>query len=150
MSRMSALALLAFSSALAAAPVPREIKKEEKFEGTWQIESTVAFGRLVNVGAANQHWTLDAEGNMKSHNGPVAPDNARSYIQLVIDSKAKTLDYKYTQQGNPTYPGVYELTGDTLKVCCNLKGTGTRPTTAESGPDVYLWTLKRVKAEAKK
>lgn len=150
MSRLLAIALVALSSSLLAAPVPREVKKEEKFEGTWQIESTVAFGRLVNVGAANQHWTLDAEGNMKSHNGPVVPENARSYIQLVIDPKAKTLDYKYTQGNNPIYPGTYELTGDTLKVCCNLKGNGSRPTTAESGPDVYLWTLKRVKTEGKK
>ena len=66
------------------------------------------------------------------------------------DPKAKTLDYKYTQGNNPIYPGTYELTGDTLKVCCNLKGNGSRPTTAESGPDVYLWTLKRVKTEGKK
>ena len=149
MSRLATLALVALSSSLLAAPVPREVKKEEKFEGTWRVESTVAFGRLVNVGAANQHWTLDDVGNMKSHNGPVVPENARSYIQLVIDPKAKTIDYKYTQGNNPVYPGTYDLTGDTLKVCCNFKGTGNRPTTAESGPDVYLWTLKRVKEDKK-
>ncbi len=149
MSRMSAITLLAFSSALAAAPVPKEVKKAEKFEGTWQVESTVAFGRLVNVGAANQHWTLDAEGNMKSHNGPTVPDNALSSVRFVIDPKLKTLDYTYTNGNNPPYPGTYELTGDTLKVSCNIKGTGNRPTTTEPGPDVYVWTLKRVK-EGKK
>ena len=51
---------------------------------------------------------------------------------------------------NVSYPGMYELDADTLKVSCNLKGTGVRPTTVDAGPDVYLWTFKRVKVEAKK
>jgi len=150
MNRLSALALILIATTLVAAPVPKEVKNEQKFEGTWQLESVIAFGRPVNFGGGNQHWTLDAEGNLKSHNGPVPPENAKAYIQLVIDPKMKTLDYKYTQQGNPSYPGMYEMTGDTLKISCNLKGTNVRPAGVEAGPDVYLWTLKRVRPEDKK
>lgn len=139
------------ASVLIAAPVPKEVKKEDRFEGTWQIESVNAFGRVVQFnGANNQHWTLDAEGNMKSHQGPAVPDGAKSFIQLAFDPKLKTVEYKYTNGNNINYPGVYELVGDSLKVCCNLRGTGTRPANTDPAMDSYIWTLKRVKPEDKK
>jgi uncharacterized protein (TIGR03067 family) len=151
MKRLAALALLALPSLLLAAPVPKEVKKEEKTEGTWQMESLLAYGRPINFGAGNQqHWTIDAEGQVISHQGPVPPENGRKAFQLVFEPKAKAVDYKYTNGNTTSYPGVYDLTGDTLKICCHMKGQGVRPTTVDAGPDVYLWTFKRVKAEEKK
>ena len=148
MKTLVAIALLALPSALLAAPVPKEVKKEEKTEGTWQLESLNAFGRMAGI-AGGQHWTLDAEGKVTSHLGPVPPANAQKNIQLVFDPKMKTCDYKYLNGNNISYPGMYELSGDTLKVACNLRGTGTRPTGADPGPDSYIWTFKRVKEEKK-
>ncbi len=151
MKLFAALALLALPSALLAAPVPKEVKKE-KTEGTWQMESLTAFGRPVNLGAGGLHWTIDADGNMKSHNGPVVLEAARSFIRLAFDPESKTVEYKNVSANakGSSSPGVYELAGDSLKICCNIKGTAIRPTTVDGGPDVYLWTFKRVKPEAKK
>ena len=150
MTRRTALAVLILGPALFAAPVPKEVKKEEKTEGTWQLETQLAYGRPINFGAnSRQHWTLDAEGHVINHQGPVPPENARKAFQLVFETKSKAVDYKYTNGNNTRYPGMYELSGDTLKVCCNLKGTGVRPTTVDAGPDVYVWTFQRVKPEAK-
>jgi len=148
---LAVLGLAAAAALSAGAPVPKEVKKDDKFEGTWQIESINAFGRVAQFGGANnQHWTLDAEGNMKTHQGPVVPDGAKSFIQLAFDPKLKTVEYKYTNGNNINYPGVYELAGDSLKVCCNLRGTGTRPANTDPAMDRYIWTLKRVKPEEKK
>lgn len=149
MMRIAALLLLAISSTLIAAPVPKEVKKEEKTEGTWQLESLSAFGRPAGLGGI-QYWTLDAEGYVTTHQTPAPPENAVKHLQLAFEPKTKAVDYKYTNGNNTGYPGMYELDGDTLKICCNLKGTGVRPTTVDAGSDVYLWTFKRVKAEAKK
>jgi len=140
---------LAIPSALLAAPVPKEVKKEERTEGTWQLEALMAFGRPVGIGAG-QHWTLDAEGNVTSHQGPVPPANAAKHLRLGFEPKTKAVDYIYTNNAGINYPGMYELNADTLKVCCNLKGTGVRPTAVDAGPDVYLWTFKRVVAGEKK
>ncbi len=147
-------AVLVLAAPLMAAPVPKEVRNAGTTQGIWKLESLVAYGRPVDLGGNqhwnNQHWTIDAEGNMKTHNGPVAPGATLSYVRLVIDPKTKTLDYTYTQGNHPpAHPGTYELTADTFKVSCNLKGTGARPTTTEPGPDVYVWTLKRVKEEKK-
>lgn len=152
MIRLLALVCLVVSAAFSvAAPVPKEVKKDDKFEGTWKIESLNAFGRVVQFGGANnQHWTLDAEGNMKTHQGPVALEAAKSFVQLAFDPKLKTVEYKYTNGNNINYPGVYELAGDSLKVCCNLRGTGTRPANTDPATDSYIWTLKRVTPEEKK
>ena len=151
MKLFAALALFALPISLLAAPVPKEVVKEEKTEGTWQLESLLAYGRPINFGAGNrQHWTIDAEGHVINHQGPVPPENARKAIQLVFEPKARAVDYKYTNGQNTSYPGMYELTGDTLKISCNLKGTGVRPTTVDAGPDVYLWTFQRAKPGEKK
>ena len=147
MKSLAAVALLAFAPGLCAAPIPKEAKKEDKTEGTWQVASINAYGRQL-VGANNQHWTLDAEGNMTSHIDPVAPEGAQKSIQLVFDKKAKSVDYKYGN-GSGVYLGMYELSDDTLKLCCNIRG-GDRPTSVEAGANNYIWTLKRVKPEEKK
>ena len=153
MMRSAAPALLLIAPALLAAPVPKEVKAEVKPEGTWRLESLSAYGRPVETGVQQrEHWTLAADGNVHVHTGPVPrPAGWRGHFELVFDPKAKTVDYHTTNGGNLNYPGVYELTADTLKICCNHKeNKGVRPTTADAGPDVYIWTFQRVKPEGKK
>lgn len=149
--RSGAVIFLLASVAVAdAAPIPKELKSEQTIEGTWLMESVSSFGRPVQVGNNNQYWTIDAQGNMQSHIGPTVPDGARNFVRLVADPKLKTLDYTHTQ-ATMSHPGVYEIVGDTLKIACNLKNNGgPRPLSTEAGPDSYVWTLKRVKSEAKK
>lgn len=149
MKMLAAIALLVIPSTLLAAPVPKEVKNEARTEGTWQLESLMAFGRPEGIGGA-QHWTLDAEGDVSAHQGPVPPANGIKDFRLGFEPKTKAVDCIYASGPNAPYPGMYELTGDTLKVCCNLKGTGVRPTSVDAGPDVYLWTFNRVKVEVKK
>ena len=146
MLRCSALPLLAMSSALAAAPVPEELKRKG-LEGTWKLVAVNDAGKPLAV-TSGQHWTIDAAGRLTSHYGdPLAGD--KSIIRLVVDPRMKTLEYEITDGRDITYPGRYVTDGDALEICCNYNG-GSRPTAVESGRDLYLWTLKRVKVEAKK
>ena len=139
-----ALLAVAFAALpLAAAPVPKEIKKEGKLEGTWKVESIVIFGQ---PSTESLYWTIDAEGNLVRHSDPIAPANAGRSIVLKQDPGVKSLDYV---SGQMTFLGVYRLGGDTLEFCLAKQGE-ERPAAIAATPLTYLWTLKRVKPEVKK
>ena len=142
--RLTALILLAFAVLpLPAAPVPKEVKNEGKLEGTWKVEALSTNGQPSNAGTS--YWTIDAEGMLTLHGGPVPPA-ANSQIRFKHDRATKAIDYT---AGERNYPGLYELKGDTLKFCFNLKDQD-RPKAIGEGQDLNLWTFTRVKPEEKK
>ena len=49
-----------------------------------------------------------------------------------------------------SHPGLYELSGDTLKVVIMSGNNTTRPTELKPGPDVIYCEFKRVPTEGKK
>ncbi len=143
---MMRFALMLFAicaGAAPAAPVPKELKKEEKLQGTWKVESLVNLG---NPNPANEYWTIDADGNLSRHPDLAALANSRPSIVLKQDRATKSLDYV---SGQLTYFGLYRLQGDTLEFCLANQGQ-ERPMAIEATPNNYLWTLKRVKTETKK
>ena len=150
MTRLAVFVLLAAALPLLAAPVPKELKKVMKIEGTWKMVSCDCFGRPAQLNA-DQHWTFDAGLNMTPHLGSKPAPDAVSGSQLLIDAAAdpKRADFKYTN--DPMCPGIYEFSpdGNTLKLCINMN-TADRPTAVESGKNVYLWTLQRAKPEGVK
>ena len=68
-------------------------------------------------------------------------------IRLVIDAKAKTPRVRRAGDIVERTP-IYELTGDTLKICCNFRGR-KRPDKFEKGDELVLWTFKRVQPKGK-
>ena len=140
-----ALFLIAFSAGeSSAAPVPKEIRNEAKLEGTWKVEALSTNGQ---PSTANGYWTIDAEGMLTLHSDP-KPPAAHSQITFKYDMATKAIEYT-SIAGNRNYPGLYDLKGDTLKMCYTLTDQ-TRPKSVESGPDLNLWTFVRVKPEGKK
>ncbi len=138
----TAIVLFVISSTAPAAPVPKEAKVPEKVQGTWKVESLIAFGQPVQL--TDQHWTLDATGALNYHAGPTPPDGAEKYAFLEFDIREKTVDFRYNGS-TFDYPGLVELRGDTLKICIAMKDDPARPKAIEAGPSVSFWTLKRVK-----
>lgn len=137
--RLFAAMLLACSaSASRAAPVPKELKKDEKIQGTWKVESLVNLGR---PSTENLFWTIDADGGLSRHTDLAAPGDGPRSVVLKQDRATKALDYV---SGNLTYFGLYRLNGDTLEFCLANQGQ-ERPAAIEAKPTNYLWTLKRVK-----
>ena len=133
------------------APVPKELKKEFKIEGTWRMVSCDCFGNPAGL-RPDQHWTFDAEGKMVPHAGAVVPAGLTPAIQVVLDTMgvSKNAEFKYLTNEAPK-PGLFEIgpDGETLKLCIDMR-TAERPTKMEPGPNIYLWTLERAKPEAKK
>ena len=139
------LASLLMVAPLTAAPVPKEIKNEAKLEGTWKVEALSTNGQPA--GQQGTYWTIDAEGMLTLHGAPIPPA-ANSQIRFKYDRATKAIDYTAIA-GDRNYPGLYELRGDTLKFCFNLKDQD-RPQAIGEGQDLNLWTFTRVKPEEKK
>ena len=144
MMRFALLLIAICAGSSPAAPVPKELKNNDKIQGTWKVESLVNFGK---PSTENLYWTIDAEGNLSRHPDPDNP--AKNIPRLVVlkqDRETKSLDYV---SGQTTYLGLYRLQGDTLEFCLARQGA-ERPTAIEATPNNYFWTLKRVKPEEKK
>jgi len=65
--------------------------------------------------------------------------------KLDPDASPKSIDMS---EGGRLSPGIYELDGDTLKICLAEGPTATRPTVMKpDGMRVAVVTFKRVKAD---
>ena len=125
------------------ADVEKELKK---FQGTWTFESVEAGGKKL---PADQFKgiTVTFEGDKYAvKNGDEAVEAA---TQTLDPSKSpKTLDAKVTDGPNKgaVILGIYEISGDTLKVCFDPEGK-KRPTEFKtaSGSQTTLVVHKRQK-----
>ena len=146
--RFQVLGLMFVSALLmVAADDPKDaVKKEyDKFEGTWKMESFTVDGKPTPIETfaefrmtlKGEKFTTDsAEGRT---NGTYKVDPSKS---------PKTIDIRFTggQLDGHSMLGVYELDGDTYKVCLPAGGK-ERPKELASKPGsgLVLEVLKRVK-----
>ncbi len=137
-----AFALLLVASSVCAAPVPKEVRKAETLQGTWNV---VALNSDVEYGNGQLHWTIDSEGNLYKHSGVDFVKPPTDEIHIAFNPKTKGVDYTQPN-GMRNYFGIYRLTGDTLTLCFRLTGDA-RPTAVAAGPDLNLWIMKRVRPE---
>ncbi len=146
---LAPLVLFAIVLGLFAAPVPKagKVKDEEAILGVWQVEK-LEFGPGVpapSVDFTQVRFTFKAGGKMVMTMGEM-PAKEGEY-KLDPAAKAKAIDL--TESGR-VVPGLYELDGDTLKLCIAEGQNGARPTELKpDGMRVALATLKRVKEEKK-
>jgi uncharacterized protein (TIGR03067 family) len=126
-----------------------EIKKElERFQGTWKFESLEIGGMKMDVGVYKD-VRLILEGDKFTHKEGKEP--AHGTFKVDVSKKPKTIDITFTdgpEKGN-TILGIYELDGDTYRVCIDLAKKDVRPTKFESkmGTMLVLEVLKREKKQ---
>jgi uncharacterized protein (TIGR03067 family) len=152
---MTVLALT-LSAALAA---PADDKKADdatkaemkKMEGTWTIEKVVRPGESPPAEELKQ-LKLEIKGDTRVVK---RGDEVIVKSTFKIDPKAspKAIDLTVTEgpdeiKGKTMY-GIYELDGDTFKVCLALEGKD-RPNKMEGGEGAVLQEFKRVKDDKKK
>jgi uncharacterized protein (TIGR03067 family) len=147
---MRLLALLAaglLAGTALAAPVPKEkekVKDEDGVLGVWAVD-TFDYGEIggpPQAEAAKMRMTFKKEGKLVLALGGEPQD--ASY-KLDPTAKPKGIDLS-----SPAL-GIYELDGDTLKLCLSQGPSQARPTEfkADGKRGVLVITLKRVKDEKK-
>ena len=130
---MSASFLLtAFAGLFLAADAPKDdaAKKElEKLQGTWTVVSVRERNEVVD-NPKDMKITISAN-EMAFHFGGKPIKNA-----LNIDPTKKLKEINLTppsaRKGDPEQPGIYEMDGDTLKIC--LSGYGVTETRENKAP----------------
>ena len=129
---------------LSAAPVPKAKPKDvEAIQGTWQVE-TFDFDPGVPklpFDVTQMKFTFKADGKMTMTMGDMPPKE--SEYKLLPAAKVKEIDM--TESGRVAR-GIYEVDGDTLKMCVADGVNAVRPIEMKPvGMGVVLVTLKRVK-----
>lgn len=149
--KLPAFLLVFTAGALLAADDAKDaaVKKEmEKLQGRWVIVGAVKNGRESPGDELKEaRPTLTFAANKLSSSftrqGKEVKDESGSFT-IDPTAKPKTIDLKGFPVPNKTFPAIYELDGDTLKICIAEDG---RPkdfnSTAESKTGVL--TLKREK-----
>jgi uncharacterized protein (TIGR03067 family) len=110
----------------------------KKLQGTWAY---------TGGNGEENRWTFEKDVLKSTVNG-------QGYVSTIaLDSKAKpipTIDFKVSEApddaAGKTIVGIYELEGDSFKVCISLPGIDTRPTEFKRVEDMAIVIeLKRVK-----
>ena len=145
---LAPLVLLATMLGLSAAPIPKtKPKDEEAIQGTWQVE-TFDFGPGVPkppFDVTKIRLTFKADGKMTMTMSDLPPKDG----EYKLDSSAKVKAIDMTESGQIAQ-GIYELNGDTLKMCITEGANAVRPTEMKPvGMSTAMVVLKRVKDEKK-
>jgi uncharacterized protein (TIGR03067 family) len=126
---------------------PADAAKEElrKLQGTWTIEFQQEDGKKLSesdlkgrtISFGSSLFLIRRKGVMEQM-GKIKIDPAKGTINASIE--------KGTREGD-LLPGIYDLDGDTLKICLSTDGD-TRPKDFKAGPDKLLIVCKRVPAKS--
>jgi len=146
--RMQLVAALAVGLLVGAGGGQRDAGKEElkKFQGTWQFQSIEQDGTAVPPDVVKKRTIIFQDDRFTVKEGDKV-FQAGSH-RLDPTKTPKTVDAKVTEgedKGN-TMLGIYEIQGDTLRVCFDPKGK-KRPTEFKSpaGSGIFLATFQREK-----
>jgi uncharacterized protein (TIGR03067 family) len=137
---------LVLAAALSLGPDPGAAEAA-KLQGTWAVLATEFRGRGVpGQGLDSQKVVFDGD-TVTFHDGGKA---TKMRYKLDPTLKPRAIDY-VPPEGKEKGPilGIYELDGDTLRLCWDQDRANGRPTDflTRPGSDLNVWVLKRVKKD---
>lgn len=129
--------------------IAQDKKELEKLAGKWQ-PSAMQMGDSKFSAEQMKNITLIIDGD--KYHTIVSGQSDKGTLKVDPKAKPKTMDIIGTEGPNKgkTFPAIYELEADTLRICYALEGT-KRPTEFKvTGEKVLLVTYKKAKEEKKK
>ena len=124
--------------------------EKDKFQGAWTLVNLEENGEGKEVNKDSDHYIkLKIEGDkflitLKRNN---ETRDHEATFKLDTSKKPKTIDLTLMggDQDGKEMKGLYELDGDTLKICIADPEHPDRPTEFKSKEEVRVFTFKRVK-----
>jgi uncharacterized protein (TIGR03067 family) len=138
--------VLGFACLVSAADPPEDARKEiEKFRGTWKWIFMESEGtKLPEETFKNSRLIMDGEKFIARD----PKETLSGTFTVSVSRKPKTIDVTFNEgpEKGKVFKGIYELEGDTYKVCIALPGK-ERPTEFVSKPESghVLEVLRREK-----
>ena len=130
-------ALLLTIPLLAAAPIPKDFKKElPMLDGAWECTQIESGGRVIPHVNMTWRFANDAVTIVYNNNNAGAQP-----MPISTDPKASPMAFTFTDGARQL--GIYEIKDDTLVIC--LGQPNARPADIAGGPGVTKSTLTRVK-----
>ena len=134
------VALILLAAPLAAAPVPKALKKaeadEERILGRWVCEQATYGPTEFTASHKDDVWTFAPHGEKSGQLTPTGTRYSLDYKILPAGDGPRPMDLALN--GNK-YLGVYELKDDTLTIAF----AGQRPATPERAKGVFVFTFRR-------
>jgi len=144
MSRWSVLfAAIAASVACVTVPVA-EAQGQNQLQGTWQVLAAQRNARAANDLQSHRLTFAGDRFTVRSQGGVVYQGTYR----IDTSQKPATIDFKHTagKAKGQMWRGIYEMDGDTLRICDNAEDVSKpRPTAFVSEPGLVLLDFKRAK-----
>lgn len=145
------LLLLLSVGCLVFMPLRTHSAEDEKkmIEGTWILVAAELGGQKLPDESFKDAVAAGAAGRLILTDGRYTYQNDQGTYKLSPADKPKTMDITGTAGPNQgkTFLAIYELTGDTLRICYDLEGK-MRPSefTTKAGTKQFLAFYKRAKA----
>jgi uncharacterized protein (TIGR03067 family) len=120
-----------------------DVTKEKKLlQGTWVVQSVSRAGKATDDGKGAEIEFAGDQVTFKMKKGDEQKEMKGKY-KIDPTKKPKTIDIQFTEKKGL---GIYELEGDTLRVCHGVKEEESARPTAFTDKEVVVVTLKRKKA----
>jgi uncharacterized protein (TIGR03067 family) len=132
---------LLLTAGLALAGQPDKGKAPAELQGTWKLVGVEADGEMLEFPPNLPRWVIKGT-KVRYGGGPLA--------DLTVDPKAnpKVIDLEWAAPKR-TYEGIYQVEGDTLKLCVNAQSDGVKERpgdfTTEGKAGRRLLVFERVK-----
>lgn len=147
--RWQCLLLLPAVALLSGADAPKKPPTDgDRIQGAWNLVSSERGGK-AEAGDEKQPLQMEFTAETFRFRLPAGARHPQPY-KFDPERTPKTIDWLPDGKHGPSksVPGIYELDGDTLKICWGV-GDKERPQEfkTKAGKDDWLWVLKRAKDE---